>query len=275
MNKEKFAKFILELRKEKNMTQQEVADYLYVSDKAVSKWERAICLPDVTLFSRIAELFDITVAELISGEKISNGNKVKKVDEILIDNIKYEKKINKRKNRIITGLIILIFLFLFIFFAFFFFKNYNNIVSFSFQGDSPNFRFIKGATVLSRKNYMLEIGNFEIKENSNFDTDKVSNLEIKVYIDGNKWSFEKYDKEAQKKFTISEWLKNEVYFREETASECMLSDYKCGGTYLNVTDKNKFPNNLKIEITYCLDKDCKSEIFEIYYKEIASNKVFD
>lgn len=72
MDNKKFGKFILQLRKEKGWTQQEFADKIFVTDKAVSKWERGLYFPDISLTIPIAELFSISVSELLKGEKNKN-----------------------------------------------------------------------------------------------------------------------------------------------------------------------------------------------------------
>ena len=65
---------IKELREKKNMTQLQLADILKVSDKTVSKWETAKGYPDITLLEPIADAFEISVPELISGQRIKNEN---------------------------------------------------------------------------------------------------------------------------------------------------------------------------------------------------------
>ena len=70
LDKEKFGAFLVQLRKEKGLTQKELAERLYVSDKAVSKWERALSLPDITLLQPMAEYLGVTVTELLSGRRI-------------------------------------------------------------------------------------------------------------------------------------------------------------------------------------------------------------
>ena len=87
MNQEKVGKFILKLRKEKGMTQQELADKLNVTDRAVSHWENGRSLPDVSLFKPLCEVFEISVNELISGEKLSKDKLIKKSDENIINTI--------------------------------------------------------------------------------------------------------------------------------------------------------------------------------------------
>lgn len=61
-------------RKEKNMTQNDLALKLNVTDKAVSKWERDICFPDVALLPEIAEILDLNLEDLIRGRKRTSPN---------------------------------------------------------------------------------------------------------------------------------------------------------------------------------------------------------
>lgn len=70
INNEQFGKFLTKLRKEKQLTQKELAEQLYVSDKTISKWERGMGMPNVTLLLPIAEVFGITVTELLRGARM-------------------------------------------------------------------------------------------------------------------------------------------------------------------------------------------------------------
>jgi len=63
------SQFILELRQEKKLTQKELADQLNVTDKAVSKWERGLSYPDISLLPDLAQVLGVTTGELINGEK--------------------------------------------------------------------------------------------------------------------------------------------------------------------------------------------------------------
>ena len=69
MNKETFGDFIADARKRKGMTQQKLADQLHVTDKAVSKWERGLCFPDLTLMENLAAALDLTLPELITCQR--------------------------------------------------------------------------------------------------------------------------------------------------------------------------------------------------------------
>lgn len=74
ISNEKFGQFLTEMRKERQMTQKELADKLFVSDKTVSKWERGNSMPNVALLIPIADVLGITVTELLKGEKL-NGER--------------------------------------------------------------------------------------------------------------------------------------------------------------------------------------------------------
>ena len=95
MNQEKIGKFISSLRKEKNMTQLDLAEKLNISDRAVSKWERGINLPDASLMIELSKMFNVTINELLNGEIIKN-NYMEKAEEKLLElqerNDEYAKK---------------------------------------------------------------------------------------------------------------------------------------------------------------------------------------
>lgn len=87
MNNEKIGLFIAELRKSKNMTQKELASKLNVSDKAVSKWERGISLPDISVLPRLSEIFEIEISELLNGEaKVYSQSDA---NNLILDTIEY------------------------------------------------------------------------------------------------------------------------------------------------------------------------------------------
>ena len=85
MNQEKIGKFIAELRKENNMTQQELADKLMITDRAVSNWENGRRLPDYSLLKDLCEILHISINELFACERLSNEDYKKKADENLMN----------------------------------------------------------------------------------------------------------------------------------------------------------------------------------------------
>lgn len=68
MDNKKIGQLIYILRKEKNMTQKQLADALYLSDRTISKWERGIGCPDITLLPHLAALLEIPIENLLTGE---------------------------------------------------------------------------------------------------------------------------------------------------------------------------------------------------------------
>ncbi len=69
INKEQFGTFLAQLRKEKGLTQKDLAALVSVSDKAVSKWERGLSFPDITLLIPLAQALEVTVSELLQGQR--------------------------------------------------------------------------------------------------------------------------------------------------------------------------------------------------------------
>ena len=78
MNLDKIGKFISKCRKDKKLTQEQLSEKLGISDRAVSKWERGLCLPDASIMLPLCEILGINVNELLSGEMINNKDYTKK-----------------------------------------------------------------------------------------------------------------------------------------------------------------------------------------------------
>lgn len=81
MNQTKIRTFIAKCRKEKKLTQAQLAEKLNITDRAVSKWETGKSMPDASIMLELCEILGITVNELLSGEQISQENYEKKADD--------------------------------------------------------------------------------------------------------------------------------------------------------------------------------------------------
>jgi len=94
----KIGKHIAELRKEKNLKQWQLAQKLYVHEKTVSKWERGVVAPDITIIKSIAKEFNVSVDEILSGEKIENNQIVENatVNAINVYSNQTKRKVLKR-----------------------------------------------------------------------------------------------------------------------------------------------------------------------------------
>ena len=73
LNRQQFGAFVARLRKEKGYTQKELAQQLHLSDKAVSKWETGVSIPDTALLVPLSELLGVTVTELLLCRRLSGG----------------------------------------------------------------------------------------------------------------------------------------------------------------------------------------------------------
>lgn len=104
MNQKKIGNFISERRKHKKLTQQELANLLNISDRAVSKWERGINLPDASLMLELCSILDINVNELLTGEIISKENYMKNAEENLLE----VQKVKEEKDKMLLTLEIVI-----------------------------------------------------------------------------------------------------------------------------------------------------------------------
>lgn len=110
MNQEKIGKFIATCRKKQKLTQEQLAEKLNITFKAVSKWETGKGLPDASIMLDLCNILDITVNELLSGEKISNELFIDKADENLIK-LQKQKEIgilSARWTHMLTILVLLI-----------------------------------------------------------------------------------------------------------------------------------------------------------------------
>lgn len=109
MDNQKFGKFIKELRKKSNMTQKELGEKLNVTDKAVSKWERGLSFPDITIINSLAETFGITSSEILNAEL---GKKeeidIEKAIQEAVENIMKEKEKRQEKRKKIQKIITII-----------------------------------------------------------------------------------------------------------------------------------------------------------------------
>ena len=111
MKASKSGMFIGELRREKNWTQAELAEKLGVTDKAVSRWETGKGYPDVTILKKLGEELDVTVSELLSGERIPEELRLEKAEATLLKNMRQNKD---KMVAAAAGLFILHFVLLFI-----------------------------------------------------------------------------------------------------------------------------------------------------------------
>ena len=106
MNQQITGKFIAQKRKEKNLTQEQLAEKLGVSNKTVSKWETGKCMPDYSVVQSLCEQLEITVAELMNGEEAEEKSVCTYDEEQIIDLLRRTQELEKQKN-ILFGVVLI------------------------------------------------------------------------------------------------------------------------------------------------------------------------
>ena len=118
MNYDKIGSFIQQKRKDKGLTQKQLAEKLGVTDRAISKWERGQGCPDVSILEILSKELGCSILELLKGREIENEViPVTEADDYVRDSMNISKQITKEKvisiiNKIIVGTIIVIFILL-------------------------------------------------------------------------------------------------------------------------------------------------------------------
>lgn len=113
MNYDKIGNFILEQRKAKKLTQAKLAEKLFVSEKTISKWENGNGIPDTNTLPKLCEILEVSINELLNGEKISNENYEHKAENTLIELQVAKQKSDKRLLLAETAICVVTLLFFF------------------------------------------------------------------------------------------------------------------------------------------------------------------
>ncbi|MBP3840932.1 MAG: helix-turn-helix domain-containing protein [Bacilli bacterium] len=238
MNQEKIGKFIAKCRKDKNMTQQELADKLGLTYKAVSKWETGNGLPDVSLYKEICDILEISLNEFFAGEHLSKENMIQKSEENIMNIVKSENV--KKKNLKVVIMVLCVIGFLLVsglFGMYIFMKNYwsvsktfkynwNIIIPNDFKeyyhtetepafgGDGERYSIYDGSNFMIdfniNKNDELEEKIQELNEKLNIPKDKQINFEHKY-----QWKkINNRDDERDELYIIFDEELNKYYFYE-------------------------------------------------------------
>lgn len=208
MEQEKIGKFIAKLRKDKNLTQQQLAEKIGVTDRAISKWETGRGMPDLSLLIPLCKELNISINELLSGEYLQEEIYKEKLEENIIKTIDYSKKEikeNKKKFLTVLGVIIISILLLVSMFSIDINRIRNNKpVIFSNWG----FDYVPPVD-LSEEEMKLVIKNYLVNKND---------LESKHY-NNEKWfvSFRTYliEQKEEGVFNIYAWVLQESYYLKD------------------------------------------------------------
>ena len=231
---DRFGKFVKELRKERNLSQYELADMIPISREAVSKWERNTTMPNQDSLKRLSEIFEISTDELLIGKRLSDLEK----EELAKLTIDLYKQKNKSKKMLVISIII-IFALLFAFFAYYFISSYNSIKVYRLKYDNDNITIKDGIFVTTRKKFYFNV--------SNIQTDKEV-IGLRLY----------YKNKNKEEVEISSFNKDNMF----------LYDLYGYDKYFKYKDLKYVLNNMYLDIEY---EDETETIKLNFYKDFANS----
>ena len=149
MNTDKISKFISQKRKEKNLTQQELAKITHLSEKTISKWECGRGIPDIGNLQSLSKALDVSVTELLNGEE-------EQKEKPVIDYIEYKEK--KNNNKIILTIVGAILLILISILGMYFINNYGKTTVTLLEGKGTHFFYNNMLITKSNEGIILSNG---------------------------------------------------------------------------------------------------------------------
>lgn len=260
MNQEKIGRFIAELRKEKEMTQVDLANKLGITDRAISKWENGRGMPDLSLLTPLCEILDVSINELLSGARLDKKNYQEKLEENIINAIDYTDKKIKKTKKIFTILLAAILMFLVILIAMFSIdinrmKN-NKPIIFSTWGYeyAPAIDLHEVEIYKAINDYLIEKGDSEPKHNKNEKTfismrvylieekEKDINYNIYAWVLGGKYYLENNEIKED-----SGWSIPYKFIVKKVDDKFTVTDSRIprDGSYYSTDMKNIFPSSVR------------------------------
>lgn len=180
MNVKKVGEFIKEKRKEKNLTQKELAEKLSITDRAISKWERGICCPDISILKELSSILEVSVNELLAGEDIEKLER-EKTDDVLVDSVKQYTSVEKKKNKklLFITIISVIFCIVLVFAMYLTFNQVN-------KNDNINWHSYSNKKILDKFFVALENYDYETIKEMEFESYNTGQVEDTLIEDVNK-----------------------------------------------------------------------------------------
>lgn len=232
MNQEKIGKLIAECRKKQHLTQAQLGEKLGVTDKTISKWEKGINAPNISLLNSLSEIFNITTDELLNGEKIKPNKKEKKEKVLDIPNvIKYYVDIGNKKSRrkttVITIILTLVFILIISFVVLH--NNYSNCFVYKIETTDDRLK-LNGVLTLTSEEDVLLINSIENIARYDLDEEIVYCYEYTlVSKDTNIYSYGNISncnfKENDSSILLNTLLKSiNIYIAEKNNYDLLLND---------------------------------------------------
>ena len=239
MNYDKIGEFIKNKRKERNLTQSELAERINVTDKAISKWERGLGCPDVSLLEVLSKELDVSILELLQGREIENEViKVTEADDYIKSTINISNDMTKNKiknifNRIIELSILFIVLLLTIL----------NVIQFRYMDKEYTYR-------ITRDTYDTMTNALELIENN---IDKIKNSKNIFSNEDHKIIVNNLEEDYKKI--------NNIYYLKKVLK---LEDIKYKVNDLRLLTDMYYDPRIEINLLNILDKYIDSDFIKVY-----------
>ena len=181
MNQEKIGKFLVYLRREKKLTQAQLAEKLNVSDKTISKWERGICLPEMNTIELIINFFDITLMEFYIGERneLLSNKLINDTTKSLVENV--NKNQHKKFKRVIFIILLVSFLILFGITSLFMINTYGKYSEYRIISSSDKYN-AEGCIMVAKEKSYITLLNINITDSDLLNI-RAHNYEYELTLD--------------------------------------------------------------------------------------------
>lgn len=177
MDQNKTGQFIMECRKEKKLTQKQLAEQLNISDRSVSKWECGKSFPDISLLIPLSKIFDVSISELIQGEKNSNLSKQEQEDILTLSWKK--ENVKQKRNKVILLFILTVFFLVILFLGTYFILKTLTIQTYTLEGCGENYCLTPGTLVYTNNKISYTFGTIISKNQTNSEESIVYALYLK------------------------------------------------------------------------------------------------
>jgi len=249
MNTQLIGDFIKKKRKEKGLTQKQLADKLNITDRAVSEWERGICCPDISLLKDLTRILEISLNELLSGHEVEKLE-ITETDNTLFNSVQNYAKLEKKKTKKRVILMILTFILL----GIIIYITYNQIT----KTDKPSWDTIE--------NIIISDKYFNALENYDYNTILKLTLEYDNKI-----------KDEELESICNEYKEQKIsgQLQEERPQICLLKELEnekiefLSHEYMT----QYYMGNGNFGVQYEIKIKCKDEITTLYITTIVNNGV--
>lgn len=238
MDTSKFSKFIKELRLERGLSQEQLAEKLFVHRTTVNKWENEDIIPLNDKLISIANFFDVSIDELLNGKRNERNIDTTPTNNTLVTLIKSKSRSKKVIIFLVSGLLIVLVAFL----LYYFVSTYNSVKVYRLYGENDSVRTRDGLVVMNKEKVYFRPGNFYDNKDNLISVDI-----IRLYY---------YDENS-----------NEVILFTGSAQELIMEQQQSQETFMNLLNQHS-----ELYIDACYNKIC-TKIKLDYFNDFTNKNI--